>query len=63
MIHFEILRPVECQKTFEDLLLPKPESKFIIKLWIKKPEHLNKYLAPFIEDAEMILYTNNYSNI
>lgn len=51
-IHFEILRPIECQKKFEELLLPKPESKFLIKIWIHDPKMLHKYLKYITEDGE-----------
>ena len=50
-IHFEILRPVECQKKFEELLLPKPESKFFIKIWIHNSKMLHKYLTYITEDG------------
>eukprot|EP00734_Pompholyxophrys_sp_LG126_P000015 Pompholyxophrys_sp_v1_NODE_1_length_32789_cov_6.460653.p15 type:complete len:279 gc:universal NODE_1_length_32789_cov_6.460653:11836-12672(+) len=51
-INFEILRPIECQKKFEELLLPKPESKFVVKIWIHEPKNLNKYLKFITEDGE-----------
>lgn len=51
-IHFEILRPIECQKKFEELLLPKPESKFLVKIWIHEPKNLHKYLKYITEEGE-----------
>ena len=50
-IMFEIIRPVECHKKFEELLLPKPESKFIIKLIIRDPKNLDKYLKYLTEGS------------
>jgi len=54
VIHFEILRPMECPKTFENLLLPKPESKFMIKIWIRGNNKLDQYLKVFSENKEFI---------
>lgn len=56
VIHFEILRPMECPKTFENLLLPKPESKFMIKIWVKgsNTDKLDRYLKVFSENAKFV---------
>lgn len=51
-INFEILRPAECQKKFEELLLPKPESKFVIKIWIHNPSAIDKYLKYMTENGQ-----------
>lgn len=57
IIRFEILRPNECHKTFENLLLTKPETKFVIKVWlknIKSIQDISKYLEHFLTNQEVI---------
>jgi len=53
-IHFEILRPIECHKKFEELLLAKPDSKFIIRIIVKNPHKVEKYLTAFSSDLKLL---------
>lgn len=46
-IKFEIIRPLKCDKPFENLLLQKPDSKFVIKIYIKDNK-IRPYLEYFI---------------
>jgi hypothetical protein len=45
LITFEILRPLECDKEFDNLLAPKLDSKYMVKVFINRLENLDIYLS------------------
>ena len=51
VFQFEIIRPIDCHKSFEDLLLSKFDSKYLIKIYVKNPLNLGKYFSIFTKNS------------
>ena len=47
IMQFEIIRPMDCHKKFDELLYIKNDSKYMIKILIKSTNDLNKYIKIF----------------
>jgi hypothetical protein len=47
IMQFEIIRPMDCHKKFDELLYIKNDSKYMIKIHIKSTNDLGKYIRIF----------------